>query len=248
MKKFLQLTFKLKFSLLVLMGLGLLFSNAAKAQDVDWDHIIIKEDSLPHELEERLVQLAWKHFPDNKSLQLTFERAEKNIRLTRQSWLDNLNLQYQYNLQSTANNPTQPISLPRFGAGVTINMSSIFNRPIRVEMAKKDRDIVSENIKRQKLFIRARTLQFYQTYLVQLDIVRSLTEAAEDAYTLSIINKKNFENGTLSADEYTRTLTNHMMLVQQQKTAEQNMLNARVNLEEMIGVRLEQVEREFNPN
>lgn len=247
MKRFLSVTLKLHLCLMVALGFGL-FINNAKAQDVDWDHIIIKDDSLPHEFEERLIQLAWKHFPDNKGLQLAFERAEKNIRLTRQSWLDNLNFTYQYNLQTTAMNPTQPISLPRFGAGVTVNLSSIFNRPIRVDMAKKDRDIAGENIKRQKLFIRAQTLRFWQTYQVQLDIVRSLTEAAEDAYTLSLINKKNFESGTLSADEYTRTLTNHMMLVQQQKTAEQNMLNARASLEEMIGLRLEQAEKEFNPN
>jgi outer membrane protein TolC len=81
-----------------------------------------------------------------------------------------------------------------------------------------------------------------------MDIVKSLTQAVEDIRTLNTINKRGFENGSVPADEYTRSLTTFGQLVQQQKTAEMNMTVARLSLEEVIGVKLEEVEKEFIQN
>jgi outer membrane protein TolC len=242
--------------------LGICFwlaGTLAYGQAVNYNKIVVPLDSLPHEIEERLVQLAWQNYPKNRSLQLSYEKAQTNVKFQRRSYLDNLNFNYTYNVQRQNANQQRDaqgnivpqyvnVVLPRLSFGLNLNLSSIFNRPLKVDMAKRELEMVDQSILQQKLFIRSQVLQLYQTYTLQLEVVKTLTTAAEDSYTLSVINKKNFENGILTADEYIRSINNHMQLVERQKTSELNMLIARTSLEEIIGVKLEEVEKEFNVN
>jgi outer membrane protein TolC len=86
-------------------------SGLSKAQNtqpknlLDTNKIIAQNPDTTDYLE-KLIYIAWQNYPDNLAQRYLVDIAEEDLFQRKWSWLDNLNLTYQYNPQpGTTTNP-----------------------------------------------------------------------------------------------------------------------------------------------
>lgn len=208
------------------------------AQEVDYNRIILPPEAEGVEPVERLVQLAWQNYPDNEIVQRQVIIAEKNVSLSKWSWLENLSASGNLN-EFTINPPDDEGNFnnffPRYNFGARISLD-ILNTPTRVRVAKEELNIAQAEVNKQKLQVRAIIYRLYEEYKIAKQMYEIQSQSSEDSYTLYTLAEQNFKEGEISVEEYTKAgelyNADRVKLIR----AESNLVLARINIEELIGV------------
>ncbi len=69
-----------------------LFTYLVSAQNIDYNKVILPDNTGDIEFSEKLVQLAWRNHPDNRNVIEQKEIAELNYKLSKREWLGNFRL------------------------------------------------------------------------------------------------------------------------------------------------------------
>lgn len=200
-------------------------------------------------MEEKLVKIAWQNYPKNKMLQHELKQAQEQHNLARNSWKESLNLNTQFSVGTTPDTLNAPTPGTRsnatntgFGVGLSVNLGAIFNSKIRARAAMEDVKIAEEAINMQKLLIRSEVLQRYQAYLSAITILRVRTQNSEDAYSTYLLAQEQFINGEVSLPEYNQAQLLYTNAVEAKAEYESKVLLAKIALEEIIGLPLDEVQ------
>ena len=216
-----------------------------KGQDVDYDKIIPPTTADGLEYVDRLVQIAWKNWPQNTVVHQKLLAAKEEKAQANWGWLNAMNVQFQYfganalGADETGGNR----ALPRGGVGLGVNLGALLLVPSKVRHARANRIIAEEDIKTQKLFIRAEVTRRYETYKTMQDMVLVISEALEDSRSSYIYGKKKFEGGELPLDDYNKAAALYHQTKERERAARMSLTEAKINLEELLGVTLEQIEQ-----
>ena len=213
-------------------------------QKVDYNTIIMPSNTKDIQIAEKLVQLAWANNPSNQMLYNHVKAAEYNTKLAKRNFLNQIAATGNIN-EFTINPPPTttgyPPFYPKYNFSATLTLGNIFNDPIRVKQAKEETEIALKNIDSRKLTIRAEVLRRYQVYLTNKALLKLQTEGLEDASaTFSLVEQK-FKSGQANIVEYNSALENHNNRKTQQIMAERDFLISKIDIEELIGVKLEDV-------
>jgi outer membrane protein TolC len=225
------------------------FLNAANAQSVDYKKVILPEDAPELTFEEKLVRLAWKNYPTNEVFQRNINIAEKNLMLSKWSWTDNFRVFYNLNdrtLQGggvdTGTGSSSYGGLPMYGLGLSFNLGSFISVPGRVKIARENVKISEADLNTQKLTIRAEMLKRYRAYLLSLEILKMRAQAVEDAHSNFLAVSQRFRNGEATMEDYNSMSQFYNKAMEGKLVAENDVSNAKIIIEEMIGIRLEEVQ------
>ncbi|RMG25481.1 MAG: hypothetical protein D6730_10760 [Bacteroidetes bacterium] len=234
---------------LLTIAIFLLISFFAHAQHINYKQIIPPADSVDLPLEEKLVRIAWQNYPQNKVLQHKLQQAQEQHRLARNSWKESLNFNTQYSIGRGPDTLNAPLpgnqnnnTNTGFGVGLSINLGALFNNKIRARAAMEDVKIAEETLNLQKLMIRSEVLTRYQAYLSAITILRVRTQSAEEAYGAYLLAEERYKNGESTYPEYNQAYLVHTNAVEAKAEYESKVLLAKIALEEIIGVPLEQVQ------
>ncbi len=213
------------------------------AQKIDYNKIILPDDAKDIQFVEKLVRLAWANNPTNEMLKHQVSAAEYNEKILKRNFLNqitatgNLN---EFNINPP--NTTQfPIFFPRYNFGATLNLGNFFIDPLRVKRAKEEKMIAVQNVNSQKLTLRAEVLRRYQIYLTNKDLLKVQIEALEDASNLFSTSEQKFKNGEATIVDYNNALEILNTRKTQKITAEREFNISKIDIEELIGVKLEEV-------
>jgi outer membrane protein TolC len=237
-----------KISILLIL-LCIIFS--ANAQSVDYKKVILPEDAPELTFEEKLVRLAWKNYPTNEVFQRNINIAEKNLMLSKWSWTDNFRVFYNLNdrtLQGggvdngTGTGGSSYGGLPMYGLGMSFNLGSFISVPGRVKIARENVKISEADLNTQKLTIRAEMLKRYRAYLLSLEILKMRAQAVEDAHSNFLAVSQRFRNGEATMEDYNSMSQFYSKALESKLVAENDLSNAKIMIEEMIGIRLEEVQ------
>ena len=214
------------------------------AQKVDYNDIILPQSAVDVGFPEKLIQLAWQNNPANEILNREREIAEHDVKLSKFSWLENMRIQG--NVNEFIINPSSDVGnraqfFPKYNVSGFVNLGTFFLIPTETKKRKENVLIANARINSQKLLIRAQVLRNYQDYVMNRELLRIQTEASEDALNAFSIAEQNFKNGTLGLEEYNASLKayNHQQVLK--ITAENKFNISKINLEELIGIKLEDV-------
>jgi outer membrane protein TolC len=224
------------------------FIVRANAQDVDYNTIILPGNLTNISIEEKLVQLAWRNTPDNKSVIKQAEAANYMLKKSQWAWLDYIRVQgnlNEFTLKKsvnvdTDNNPRANF-YPRYNFGIYMTLGAFAQVPLEVKQRRVELKISENNINQQKLNVRAEILRRYNLYLLakeKLDIQRNIEQ---DSYANYKLVEQQFKNGEQNVQVYNNILERYTAQRLNKLQAETEFKNSKINVEQMIGLRLEDV-------
>ncbi len=225
----------------------MLLCTVGYSQNVDYNKIILPEDATEIGLAERLVQLAWENNPANQELLYRAEVARYDHTLAKWSWLENVSASGNLN-EFTINpekvqeqNPTFSPFFPRYNFGVSVSLGTIFLTPAKTKQASVNHEITIEQINQQKLALRALVLTRHQDYVMNQKLFDVQNEVTEDEYSEYLLAEQGFKRGDVSLEDFKESTLRYNTELIKRITLERNLNVAKIALEELIGVRLEDI-------
>jgi len=208
---------------------------------VDYNKIIVPGSSASLNAEERLVQIAWRNYPDNEALWHELEAAEADVRITQWAWLDQIFIQGNLN-EFTIDPDKAPQGgnfFPRYNIGVTMPLGKFISIPNNKRKAREAYRIKELDINKQKLFIRSTILGLYTQYTTMLEIYKIEKSTSDDADGAFRIDEQKFKNGEISLEKYNAAQDYRGIKKIREITAENDYRQVKFKLEEYLGMRLE---------
>lgn len=222
-----------------------LLTSAAFGQSVDYNKIIVPANVRVEDFGERLVQLAWKNNPENTIVTLQRDVAREDLKSAKAQWLDVFGAAG--NLNEFTIKPDQPEALgrtiffPRYNFSATIRMGIFVRVPADVRKGRETVAIQEERIKSQKLFIRNEVLKAYNDYQSSEKVFRTHVVAKDDAEAAKNLVEQRFKQGEVTLETYNASQTNLNTAAIRVIESENAMMNRKLYLESLIGVKLEEV-------
>ncbi len=224
-----------------------LASVTVVAQNVDYNKIILPEGAVVVDLEEKLVQLAWRNNPKTKmAAEAVTEAREQSIAI-RHTWTNTVGVtgnMNEFNVKSLGGSgasATGSAFFPRYNFYVNLPLSLLVQTPHMRKAAQARTASAEHSVNLLKLEIRNTVLKLYKDYKLAEKIYQIRQEDFSDEESNYRIMEQKFGSQEIAMEDVLkahRTLSEVKIL---RETAETNMQKAKLDLEQVIGVRLEDV-------
>ncbi len=222
----------------------LLISAPLFAQNIDYNKVILPESSQASEFEERLVQLAWRNHPSNEALRREVNIAGYTVKQNNASWLENIRVTGNMN-EFTINKASDPFGraafYPKYNFGASVSLGTFFTIPYNIKKSKEMLIVAQANVNTQKLTVRNTVLKLYNEYLMRERIYKLQSQALLDNETSHKLEEQRFRRGEITFDLYSQSLAAYNEAMVLQLESERDFKNAKLDLEQWIGMRLEDV-------
>ena len=224
--------------------------SATQAQLVDYDKIIPPPTAVDITFPERLVQLAWQNYAVNRAFEIDVLSTEKSIKLASMAWWELLTVQLNINARTIENigDFTLPETndnqfFPWYNVGINISPSKFFTTPANVQLAKFEHEKSLEALNAQKLRVRAETLTRYELYKHRLEVVKAVSENFEVVNSGYILMRERFNKGEATLSDFNAANQARIDAMTGKFSSEMQFNIGKIALEEMIGLKLEDVAR-----
>ncbi len=216
------------------------------AQTVDYNKVILPESSRVTDLGEKLVQLAWRNYPENEVFRRDVSIAGYNVKQSNVSWLENIRLSgnlNQFNIDKRADEMSDYRSTfyPLYNFGVTISLGAFFSTPYEIKKSRDALVAAQANVNTQKLMIRNTVLRLYNDYLMLEKLYKLQSQVLLDNETAHKLAEQRFRQAEITFETYSVSLKSYNDAMTLHLQAERDFRNAKLDLEQWIGMRLEDV-------
>jgi outer membrane protein TolC len=222
----------------------LIFSASAFSQNVDYNKIILPSGVQTSDFAEKLVQIAWRNNPTNEVFRREVNVAGYETKKAAVQWLDVIHVQG--NLNQFVLNPGSDVFsrapfYPKYNVHGDLSLSWLFTIPYNTKQNKERTIIAQSQVNAQKLLVRNSVLKTYNEYLMREKVFKIQSQLALDNETSHKLVEQKFKNGQLTFETYSASLTAFSSTTLAQLEAERDYKNAKLDLEQLIGMRLEDV-------
>lgn len=227
------------FTLSILLGLSGLLS----AQQADFDAVVIPVEMKARDFSEYLVQLAWLNQPESAIAQDEVKNAQDEAKTTRKEWMRDVQASFNINegnLKGAGEDGN--VFFPRYNFGVGINLFNVASQKGKNTVAKRDIRIAEHKVNQRKLEIRAETLQRYALYKLAKELYKTRTIAEQEVNANYLVIQQLYKSDEKTFEEYTTASAAYYAAQEARLKAETDVLLAKISLEEMIGIKWEQVQ------
>jgi outer membrane protein TolC len=240
------------FTLIIVLACTLLAAfNRVAAQST-----IVTEVSEPYL--EKLINTAKANYPHVKSLDNRVTIAQTNLSRSKLSYLDALTFSYVYQPNTTFNlNALQPTTvggttLPTTPAnqtslfrgtqfGLFFNLGAYLQKPFAVKQARQELANANIDVQEYLITLTTQVKRRYYLYLQKLAALKLQAQATIDAENVMKDVKYKFEKGEETLDNYNKARITLTQQNQSKITAETDWYLAKVDLEELLGQKLENI-------
>ncbi|UYQ95244.1 TolC family protein [Chitinophaga horti] len=194
------------------------------------------------DIREKLVQLALKH-PTLKETDALKSKYQASIRKVNSTWLDMIVVGVNLNEVTTGQldqNQFGNLYFPLWNVGINVPLGSFFGKPAEKKMARMDVQMAVAKRESQELTIRATVLTRYEDYLLKKELLRLQSEMTEDDLAAFTQAEQKFTTGAIDYDAYSGASKRYNAELVKKITLERDLAVAVIELEEMIGVKLEE--------
>ena len=189
-----------------------------------------------------LIQKAKVNYPRNKILKEKTAIAKNDIAKSNLSWLDVVTFTYLYrpNNNSTIN-LQDPNLLNGYQIGFNLNIGNVIAKPFTIKNSKATYKISKLEEEEYSLTLEREVKNRYYEYLKYINLLKISSKATLDAESLLKEMKYKYEKGEVSLEVYTNVLLNATNQNKSRIEAEAEVFNAKALLEELVGVKLEDI-------
>lgn len=229
----------LVFFILLIVG-----AAGVRAQTIDYNKIVLPDQITPNNFEDKLVQMAWKNHPSNKIVLKDVDIANREARLTRWKWLDdiyatgNLN-EFTLNGSQTDN---QNVFFPRYNFGVRVSIGTFANTSAQSKLANERVFKSSLTVDQKKLTVREEVLTNLEKLKATYKTYRLRQNVKEDFVTIYHDTEKKFQSGNATMEQYRSAIAGYADQIENVLEAESAFNTSRIALESLVGVPLAEIE------
>ena len=137
--------------------------------------------------------------------------------------------------------PGNPSFFSGFQTGITLNMGILLQKPYQIKMARNELDIRRYEKEEYNLNIEALVKERYFLYVQQQTLLKARMQSAQDAENTLKVVRYRFEKGEETLQVYNNALIIFSNQNQSKIEAEAQLLIAKAYLEEIIGIKLENI-------
>jgi outer membrane protein TolC len=222
----------------------LFISTAAIGQNVDYNKIILPSGVQTSDFAEKLVQIAWRNHPSNEVFRREVNVQGYEVKKSSVQWLDIIHVQG--NLNQFVLNPESDIYsraafFPKYNVHGDMSLAALFTIPYNTKQNKERVIIAQSQVNAQKLLVRNTVLKAYNEYLLREKIYKIQTQLALDNETSHKLVEQKFKSGEITFETYSMSLTTFSTTTLAQLESERDFKNSKLDLEQLIGMRLEDV-------
>ncbi|MCA0238841.1 MAG: TolC family protein [Bacteroidetes bacterium] len=220
-----------------------LFCVKLAAQQTDYNLIVQPVDTKARDFSEYLVQLAWMNGPDGLIAIEEVKNALSADKNVKKEWMRDVQATFnlnEANLRSA--DTTNNVFFPRYNLGLNLNLYNILSQKEKNKISKRDIDIAEQKVNKRKLEIRAETLTRYANYKLAHDILKARTLVEQDMNATYILVQQLYKNDEKTLEDYTTASAAYFAAQEARIRAENDVLLAKYRVEEMIGLKWEQVQ------
>jgi outer membrane protein TolC len=189
---------------------------------------------------EKLIATAKKNYPEVKLRQSQVNIAKSAVSQASMSWLDAFTASYIYSPKSSLN-LIQPTIFNGYQLSISINLGQYLTKPFAVRSAKESVKVAQYQQQEYNLSIESTVKKLYYQYLAAQAELRLRSGAIIDGETAVKQLKYAFQKGEATFQVYNEALTSLYQQGGFKVQAELATLTAKTNLEEVLGVKLEEV-------
>jgi outer membrane protein TolC len=228
----------------VLFLITLLIYVNVNGQKIDYNTIILPPNVSDLEFPEKLVRLAWQNNPSVSILSAELDKSLLDVKYTQFTWLNNIRITgnlNEFNINTSNSALDGSMFFPRYNISATVSLGDFVLTPNRTKLMKENVNISNESINLRKLELRAEVLKRYQTFINYKEIYDIRVQMVEDAFSDYKLKEISFGKGEIPLGEYTISLERYNQHKISKILAERDVVNARIELEELIGVKISDV-------
>jgi len=227
-----------------LFVLGMLFlAEGICAQQTDFDAVIQPIDTKAREFSEYLVQLAWQNYPESAIAQGELLNARSDNKNIKKEWMRDVQASFNLNESNLRGVDTfGNVFFPRYNIGVTLNLYSILTQKEKSKIGHQRVDIAGHKVNQRKLEIRAETLQRWANFRLSREILKERALVEQEFSNTFIIVQQLYKSDEKTLEEYTTASAAYYQAREARIRAATDQELAKYLLEEIIGLRWEQVQ------
>lgn len=227
--------------------------TTSSAQRVNFDQIVQPLDQIASSFEEFLVQLAWLNNPSNEAKyhQLAIARQEEKI--TRWKWTEafGVSLGFNQGAQNTTVSPDPGAAVQTFppvSVGASLNLTPLVTMPGTLKIKQEMIKIAQNDVNQEKLKIRSEVLQRYSKYQLAVEVQKTRVKMEQDANANYQYYSQLFKSNEVNFEDYNSAFLAYQRALEDRLKANTDVELARIQLEEIIGIRLEDAQQFISPN
>lgn len=221
-----------------------LFVHFAQAQQTDYDAIIPPVDTKSRDIAEYMVQLAWLNNPESDIAKENVAIAKSEKSNARKEWMRDAQASFnlnESNLPGTTD-ASGNVFFPRYNMNLTLNLYNILSQKGKNQISEHRLDIANARLNKSKLEIRAEALRRWSNFRLAREIVKERTLVEQEANNTYVIVQQLYKSDEKTLEEYTTASTAYFQAREARIRAESDMELAKIALEEIIGLKWEQVQ------
>ena len=227
------------------LTLSLLLHLAAflAAQQADFDAVVIPVETKARDFSEYLVQLAWLNQPESAIAQDEVKNAQDEAKNVRKEWMRDVQATFNINEANLSGaDSSGNVFFPRYNFGVSLNLYNILSQKNKNTVSKRDVRIAEHAVNQRKLEIRAETLTRYAQYKLARELFKTRTLMEQEANANYLLIQQLYKSDEKTFDEYTAASAVYYKAQEERLKAETDVQVAKFRVEEMIGIKWEQVQ------
>lgn len=211
---------------------------------VDYNKVILPDNARTEDFGEKLVQLAWKNHPLNEVTRREVDVAGLEVKKTSGQWLDIFSVQgnlNEFNINPSSDLYGRSAFFPKYNFRAAISLGMLMSLPATQRQNKTRLQIAQANVNAKKLELRNVVMKAYNEFLTQERMFKIHSQLVLDNETSFRLVEQRFKNGEITFEEYANSSRVFSEMTLAQVESEKNYKNAKLDLEQLIGVRLEEV-------
>ncbi len=224
-----------------IVWLTFFISGSIFAQKIDYNKIILPRNSESISIEERLVQLAWQNNPESEIARKNIGISEYQVNRAKWDWLNRVIISGNVNEFTIDQDNDRAQFFPRYNFAVNVPLGILIKQPIETKIARQQLYVEQEKLNVNKLQIRAEVLKRYETYKRDLQIANLIGEILSETKTLYDKVNQEIIDGLRPVDD-SYDVSERLKNANIDKINADSKVNiAKLSVEEMIGIKLEEV-------
>lgn len=217
--------------------------GVVRGQVADFDMVVQPIDVKARDLGEYLVQLAWMNNPESAIAQTEVRKSEAEARNRRKEWMRDVQATFNLNeanlrgVDSFGN-----VFFPRYNFGLNFNLNRIFTQKDQTYIGRQEVLIAQHKVNLSKLELRSETLSRYARFQLAREIVKTRSLVEQEAYNNFVLIQQLYKTDEKTFEDYSAAASAYYAAQEARIRAESDLLIAKIMLEELIGIRWEQVQ------
>jgi outer membrane protein TolC len=213
------------------------------AQQTDFNNIVQPVEIKARDFREYLVQLAWLNNPGGAIAREEVYNARDEAKNVNKEWMRDLQATANLNEANLKGRDTSgSVFFPRYNFGVNLNLYNLLSQRGKNRISRRNIEIAQHQVNRAKLEIRAETLARYTAFKLALDLKKTRNLVEQESYNNFILVQQLYRTDEKTFDEFARASSAYFEAQEMRIRAEADVQLAQIRLEEMIGLRWDQVQ------